>query len=353
MEHRPSRALFAPHERTIAVGVVAALGAVVASALGGCPGPDPREAATGGGGAAQSTGALMPTGGASPTGVGGDTESTGALTATLPTTASLTTFGTSTLTFTTATTAPTTTSTMSGCGDTSSDPLNCGACGFVCSGQNTLDPAQPADCVNGKCMPVCAAGFADLIHPGDVDDGCETPARRVFVTTHPKTLPLSVNGKQRVAAGDEFCRVEAAANLVQGDVFRWRAWLSDQEQGVCPVCGPQPFWSGAYVLPDQRTAVAAQFSTFVAGDGTTLLHAINQDSMGGTPTQGVLAWTGTDGTGNPTGADCGGWTDGTSNAPAPTRGRVVATDVTWTLDPAAAGACDAMTVHLYCFEQAM
>ena len=54
-----------------------------------------------------------------------------------------------------------------GCGDTQSDPKNCGACGNVCN----LLGAFPK-CVNGVCeIDTCASGFIDLDGVGD--NGCE------------------------------------------------------------------------------------------------------------------------------------------------------------------------------------
>jgi len=52
--------------------------------------------------------------------------------------------------------------------DTSTDPLNCGACGAAC------DPAPAhgaAQCVAGACQPLCDDGFDDC--NGDPADGCE------------------------------------------------------------------------------------------------------------------------------------------------------------------------------------
>jgi hypothetical protein len=56
-----------------------------------------------------------------------------------------------------------------GCGDVTSDPQNCGACGNVCERINA-----DATCVNGQCQYTCAEGFwnlaGDLSNPGSA--GC-------------------------------------------------------------------------------------------------------------------------------------------------------------------------------------
>ncbi len=52
------------------------------------------------------------------------------------------------------------------CGDTSSDPRNCGRCGNVCS-----RPGAYAECAAGRCEYACAEGLVDL--NGDEADGCE------------------------------------------------------------------------------------------------------------------------------------------------------------------------------------
>ncbi len=49
---------------------------------------------------------------------------------------------------------------------------NCGVCGHVCSGANSVSTA----CTNGVCAPTCVDGFGDCIKPAApmADDGCET-----------------------------------------------------------------------------------------------------------------------------------------------------------------------------------
>jgi hypothetical protein len=55
-----------------------------------------------------------------------------------------------------------------GCGDTSSDPNNCGMCGRRCSFPNAV-----ASCAAGACViGTCASGFADC--DGTNRNGCET-----------------------------------------------------------------------------------------------------------------------------------------------------------------------------------
>jgi hypothetical protein len=51
---------------------------------------------------------------------------------------------------------------------TSSDKLNCGGCGNVCSTNNVI-----AQCTGGACNGACSAGFADC-NANKLTDGCET-----------------------------------------------------------------------------------------------------------------------------------------------------------------------------------
>lgn len=54
-----------------------------------------------------------------------------------------------------------------GCGDVSTDELNCGTCGHVCDFQNAT-----GECMGGACVIAsCSAGFGDCNGMGD--DGCE------------------------------------------------------------------------------------------------------------------------------------------------------------------------------------
>ena len=52
--------------------------------------------------------------------------------------------------------------------DTSKDTNNCGSCGMVCP----TYPHSTTTCSNGKCTPVCNAGWKNC--NGDWKDGCET-----------------------------------------------------------------------------------------------------------------------------------------------------------------------------------
>lgn len=56
--------------------------------------------------------------------------------------------------------------TSNGCEDTTSDPLNCGACDRVCRGR----PNASGVCVGGTCQVVCNVGYADCTTGSD---GCE------------------------------------------------------------------------------------------------------------------------------------------------------------------------------------
>lgn len=59
------------------------------------------------------------------------------------------------------------------CGNVLSDPMNCGACGTVCSAS-----AAQVSCMNGSCVRSCQSGRddcdRDLVH-GLAGNGCETP----------------------------------------------------------------------------------------------------------------------------------------------------------------------------------
>src|SRR5262249_10269282 len=62
-----------------------------------------------------------------------------------------------------------------GCGDVSSDPKNCGACGHDCTAVPRIDTPGDVKCSASKCViagSACAAGYADC--NGDPADGCET-----------------------------------------------------------------------------------------------------------------------------------------------------------------------------------
>ncbi|APR87813.1 Tryptophan synthase alpha chain [Minicystis rosea] len=55
---------------------------------------------------------------------------------------------------------------MNGCGDTSSDVLNCGLCGYVCGTAHAVP-----SCAGGVCSLACEVGFGDC--DGDPGNGCE------------------------------------------------------------------------------------------------------------------------------------------------------------------------------------
>jgi hypothetical protein len=55
------------------------------------------------------------------------------------------------------------------CFNVTTDPLNCGACGNVCSSNNITHPT----CSGGVCNGVCNAGYADC-NNNKLTDGCET-----------------------------------------------------------------------------------------------------------------------------------------------------------------------------------
>lgn len=330
MKHRRS----APHVVTrsrsaLAVALLSFLGGGVA--IGGCPGPDPHEAASGGSDT-KTTGPSSSEGGGAAKGSGGAGGAGGAATATG---AGGKGGGMSELDG----------GCDSGmnpcCADTTSDSSNCGQCGYVCG----LAGALQTGCKAGKCTPTCLPGFADLKHNQSTDDGCETLARRVFVTSAPVLMPLSGG----LAGGDAICTNEAnAAGL--GTTFPWRAWLSDSTVTKSPA-GWTNAWPNAYVLVDNITPVATNFMAFFAGSGTSLLHAIDRDP-GGAPVSAAAVWTGTSSSGTATDRDCLGWSTPNGAANAPTVGAANLTDESWTENGNSVVSCASASVHLYCFEMA-
>jgi hypothetical protein len=324
MKHRRS----APH---VAFRSRGALGLALFSlitggvAIGGCPGPDPRTIASGGA-SSSVTSASSSEGGGRTTGSGGDVAASGSggKGGGMPTLDGGCDSGMNPC-----------------CADLTSDPSNCGQCGYVCA----LDNASGTSCVAGKCKPVCLAGYADLKHQQQTDDGCETQARRVFVTKNPVLMPISGG----LAGADTICTMEAHAPGGPGNTFAWRAWLSDSTVVKSPKQWTN-VWQNAYVLVDNTTAVAKNFSDFFAGANTSLLNAIDKDSVGALVTSG-MTWTGTDATGAPTTHDCLGWTSPNGGANSPTVGATNHADAGWTDNPSVAS-CAATTVRLFCFEMA-
>jgi hypothetical protein len=225
------------------------------------------------------------------------------------------------------------------CANVLTDPQHCGSCDRACSTQNVDTNATGGlACTAGVCSPKCLPGFINDITPtGSVaDDGCETQAKRVFVTS--TTAFAFTDPSAGVQGANAFCR-SVASNV--GETGPWRAWLSDGNNSPSTTFDTQ--FGGAYVLMDGSTVVARTWTGL-----TTMLplaHAINMDETK-TLQDNLLVWTATTTTGTKT-TDCNDWmtTDGGASAEI---GITNATGHQWTQNTTAT--CD-QKLHVYCFEQ--
>lgn len=78
------------------------------------------------------------------------------------------------------------------CGDTQSDPMNCGTCGHACAAPS----GAVATCALGVCGKACSAGLSDC--DGDPTNGCETQGActtTVIATGLPNVSGIAVDDK--------------------------------------------------------------------------------------------------------------------------------------------------------------
>jgi len=188
------------------------------------------------------------------------------------------------------------------CGDTSSDPANCGSCGRKCN-------------VGGTCK----AGKCDRFV--------------VFVTS------TAMNGAFTLVAADGECAARAQAGSLGGT---FRAWMPS------PGATPNRF-APPVLAPYYRTngdQVAPQWPP-----GSTLSLPISYDEKG-VARPSALVWSELDGNGDVTGInDCLGWVNPAANQQGG-YGRASATDGTWTQPVSASDvqSCD-QSLAFYCVER--
>jgi hypothetical protein len=181
------------------------------------------------------------------------------------------------------------------------------------------------------------SGYVNIVRPAapNVDDGCEAPGRRVFVTS--TGIPANFGG---TAGADAACMQSASVATLGG---QWMAWTSDESsspsirftQSTVP-----------YVLLD-GTPIAASWTALTTSQ--SVMHAIDIDENGASV--GVAeVWTGTntDGTLLPGSSFCVNWTSNLMSDQTNV-GRTDLTDFEWT--NVFFQTCERTGVRLFCFEQ--
>ena len=203
-----------------------------------------------------------------------------------------------------------------GCGDTQTDPKNCGACGNKCINSH---------CTAGVCDHVVfMSSYMYFVDFGETDAGATDP----------------------LAAADTACNTLAQQSSLSGTYKAWLATGSDSPatrftKSTTP-----------YVLPDGTTVVASSWTDLTKG---TLQHAIDLSEQKLTDndlaTRRTMTNVALDGTiANPS-LDCSGWTSKSANA-SPTIGDSKVATGEWTkmATPDQTWTC-ALQYHIYCFQQ--
>lgn len=149
-----------------------------------------------------------------------------------------------------------------------------------------------------------------------------------------------------LAGGDAICQERGDSVPVYAGK-KWKAWLSTAAASVATRFSLQARMAGTYKRPD-GVIVANGWADLTDG---TLLAPISVTESGASVSPGDVVWTGTgtNGSHSAPGGDCEGWT---SSVPYASVGRVGVTDSGWTFAAGwSAGCGNALTRHLYCFEQ--
>jgi hypothetical protein len=217
-----------------------------------------------------------------------------------------------------ATTDASTDAADSGCGDTQTDPKNCGACGNKC--------------INNHCT----AGVCDHV---------------VFLSSYMYfvdlgELPDAGGATDPLAAADTDCNTLAQQWSLSGT---YKAWLATANGAPATRFTKS---TTPYVLSDGTTVVANNWTDLTKG---TLQHAIDLTEQKTTDTdlatRRTMTNVATDGTlANPS-ADCSAWTSKAANI-APTIGDSKVATAEWTkmAAPDALWTCG-LQYHIYCFQQ--
>jgi hypothetical protein len=221
------------------------------------------------------------------------------------------------------------------------DVKNCGGCGRECvKDGGVLEPR----CVEGRCTSECDSGFVNITRPPApaLDDGCEAPGRRVFVTN---TL-YAVEDFGSVDGADALCQSLAEDHELGG---AWRAWISAPEDAVAQRFNHLP--AAPYLLLNGEQVAASWQALTSTGDQSSLDHAIDRTELGTTVQGGAFngVWTGTRPNGAVSDWHCGNWAADNQTALGSV-GVCSQTSSAWSMDLSPIG-CAGLEARLYCFEQ--